>query len=65
MVLGAAVGGLDGCEIHFAPAKKPLNRNIVCWYLQGRSIIPGFLLWCEMDFVHPQWSVASICFPST
>ena len=25
---------------------------IVCWYYKG-TIIPGFLRWCEMDFVHP------------
>ena len=27
---------------------------IVCWYFTGNRIIPGFLRWCEMDFVHPQ-----------
>ena len=23
----------------------------VCWYVPGNRIIPGFLRWCEMDFV--------------
>ena len=26
--------------------------TIVCWYLPGNRIIPGFLRWCEIDFVH-------------
>ena len=24
------------------------------WHLQGNQTNPGFLRWCEMDFVHPQ-----------
>ena len=30
------------------------TMGIVYWYLQG-IIIPGFLRWCEMDFVDPQY----------
>ena len=29
-----------------------------CWLVfTGESFIPGFLEWCEMDFVHPQYEV--------
>ena len=33
---------------------KPWETR-VCWYLKENRIIPRFLRWCEMDFVHPQW----------
>ena len=25
-------------------------ETIVCWYVQGNRIIPGFLGWCEINF---------------
>ena len=31
------------------------GETIDCWYLQGNRLILGFLRWCEMDFVHPQY----------
>ena len=32
---------------------ETMVETLVCWYLQGNRIIPAFLRWCEMDFVHP------------
>ena len=32
-------------------------ETILYWYLQADRIIPGFLRWCEMHFVHPQGSI--------
>ena len=46
---------------HAVDGQNPFRINlkpwdaIVCWYLQGNRIIPWFLRWCEMDFVHPQY----------
>ena len=35
---------VDGCEIYVAPPKKAMvEKTIVCWYLQGNQLIPGFL----------------------
>ena len=29
-----------------------LGEIIVCWYLQGKQIIPGFLRWCRISSIH-------------
>ena len=34
-----------------------VETAVVCWYLRWGIIIPRFLRWCEMDFVHPQYVV--------
>ena len=44
---------VDGCEIRsheMKPWSKPIGG-----YLQGNRIIPGFLRWCEIGFVDPQY----------
>ena len=39
----------------FRTASKP-REYTVCWYSQGNRIHSvGFLRWCKMDFVHPQY----------
>ena len=30
-------------------------ETVVWWHLQGNHQKPGFLRWCEVDFVHPQY----------
>ena len=44
---------MDGCDIHFAPPKKPWLKPLFGLYLQGNRLITGLLRWCRMDFVHP------------
>ena len=44
---------VDGCEIHFAPHKKPWETITFGIYLG--IISPGFLTWGKMVFVHPQY----------
>ena len=38
---------------------ETMVETIVCWYLQGNQQKPGFLRWCEMDFVHPQYHLCT------
>ena len=38
-------------EIHQPQHLETMLETIVCWYLQGRLILPGLLRWF-MDFVH-------------
>ena len=37
-------------EIQKSHHLETMVESIVCWYLQGNRILPGFLRWCEMDF---------------
>ena len=34
---------------------ETMVETFVCWHLQGKHQKPGFLRWCERDFVHPQY----------
>ena len=43
---------VDGCEIHFAPPKKPWDDPILQHKYQQT-------LWFEVDFVHPQYGCGS------
>ena len=46
---------------HTVHGRNPFRTTLqlweaaVCWMLQGNRILPGFLRWCERDFVHPQY----------
>ena len=42
-------------EIHFATPKKPWSKPLFATVWTKGIIIPGFLRWCEMDCVHPQY----------
>ena len=46
--------------IHFAPLGNTMAETIFHWYLQGDRIMSGFLRWCEMEFVHPQYGEESL-----
>ena len=54
-LLFSAAPTVDGCEIRLAPRKETVVETIVLVGIYRRIIIPGFLRWCEMDFVHPRW----------
>ena len=39
---------MDGILRHF----ETMVATMVFWYLQGSQIIPGFLRWCRISFIH-------------
>ena len=43
----------------FRVLKPWLKPESLLRYLQGNRIIPGFLSWCGVDFVHPQYLLGS------
>ena len=42
------------CKIQFTPLKQPWLTLLFVGIYRGINI-PGFLRWCELDFVHPQY----------
>ena len=43
---------VDGCEVHFAPPKKPRNDDSLV--NANQEWCPMISKWCEMEFVYPQ-----------
>ena len=51
---------MDEILHHLETIKKPLFMGIYRGF-----IIPGFLRWCEMDFVHPQYGGTFLSIPNS